>query len=98
MTCSTNMVSGGRNPNCELTCGFPQCGYLIRPKDGRRDGGWCGHPDNRVPPEPGWPNGFTPSVASTGGCDLHTSNNKHETEAAADSLHALVRWRIYVGN
>ena len=74
MTCSTNMVSGGRNPNCELSCGCPQCGHLIRPKDGRRDGGWCGHPDNRVPPGPGWPNGFTPSVASTGGCDLHTSN------------------------
>lgn len=75
MTGSTNMVSGGRNPGYELTCGFPQCGHLIRPKDGRRDGGWCGHADNRVPPEQGWPNGFTPSVASTGGCDLHTSNS-----------------------
>ena len=81
MTCSTNMVSGGRNPNCELTCGFPQCGHLIRPKDGRHDGGWCGHPDNRVPPGPGWPNGFTPSVASTGGCDLHTPNTSLEARA-----------------
>jgi hypothetical protein len=27
---------------------------------------------NRVPPSSGWPNGFTPSVSSTGGCDLHS--------------------------
>ena len=78
MCSSTNMVSGGRNPNRELTCGFPQCRHLIRQKDGRHDGGWCGHPDNRVPPESGWPTGFTPSVASTGGCDLHASNATHE--------------------
>ena len=83
MTCSTNMVSGGRNPNRELTCGFPQCRHLIRPKDGRRDGGWCGHPVNRVPPEPGWPVGFTPSVASTGGCDLHTANSAMRINEAA---------------
>ena len=85
MTCSTNMVSGGRNPNRELTCGFPQCKHLIRPKDGRRDGGWCGHPVNRVPPEPGWPIGFTPSVASTGGCDLHTSNSAMRINEAAQA-------------
>jgi hypothetical protein len=69
-----SFVSGGRNPNYELTCGFPRCGYLIPHRDMRYDGGWCGHADNRVPPCYGWPAGFTPSVASTGGCDLHTSN------------------------
>lgn len=26
---------------------------------------------NRTEPTPGWPDGFTPSVSSTGGCDLH---------------------------
>ena len=90
MTGSTNMVSGGRNPNCELTCGFPQCRHLIRPKDRRRDGGWCGHPDNRVSPEPGCPNGFTPSVASTGGCDLHTSNATADRAVVADTVKPIV--------
>lgn len=66
-----NRVSMGRNPNHELTCGFPRCGHLQSGTN--RDGGWCQHPSNRVPPCEGWPNGFTPSVASSGGCDLHTS-------------------------
>jgi len=72
MTGSTNMVSGGRNPNCELTCDFPRCGWLQRATD--RDGGWCANDANRCKAVPGWPIGFMPSVASTGGCDLHTSN------------------------
>lgn len=75
-----NYVSGGRNPNIELTCGFPVCGYLDQGSN--RNGGWCKHPDNRVPPCSGWPNGFTPSVSSTGGCDLHTSN-VHPANVAA---------------
>jgi hypothetical protein len=66
-----NRVSGGRNPNWEPTCG--SCIRLLRPTDGRGDGGWCQHPENRTPPQSGWPRGFAPSVSSTGGCDLHTS-------------------------
>ncbi len=68
-----SFVSGGRNPNCELTCVFPQCGWLQR--DTERDGGWCRNDANRRPACPGFPAGFNPSVASTGGCDLHTSNS-----------------------
>lgn len=64
--------SGGRNPNWQLTC--YTCAYLIRGTN--RDGGWCGHGANRVPPMQGWPNGFTPSVSSTGGCDLHSENKQ----------------------
>jgi hypothetical protein len=63
----------GRNPNWELTCGFPLCRHLTPGTN--RDGGWCTHRDNRVSPRDGWPDGFMPSVASTGGCDLHTSNS-----------------------
>jgi len=70
---TTNMVSGGRNPNLEPCCDFPRCRYLIRPKDEGRDGGWCGLKENRVSPCAGWPQGFTPSVSSTGGCDRHTA-------------------------
>lgn len=70
--CSTGFVSMGRNPNCELTCGFPKCGHLTEAIF--RNGGWCELRENRVPPCDGWPTGFTPSVASTGGCDRHTSN------------------------
>jgi hypothetical protein len=66
----SDYVSGGRNPNCELTCGFPKCDHLY--KSASQDGGWCEHPANRVPPSAGWPNGFTPSVASTGGCSHHS--------------------------
>jgi hypothetical protein len=66
-----NYVSMGRNPNWQLTCGFPRCGNW---KPGEGAGGWCQHPQNRVPPQPGWPNGFTPSTITTGGCDLHTSS------------------------
>ena len=61
-----NFVSGGRNPNWERTC-F-DCLFLDKGKD--RSGGWCQHPANRVSPMPGWPDGFTPSVSDTGGCDL----------------------------
>jgi hypothetical protein len=71
-------VSMGRNPNCELTCGFPKCDHLIQGKD--RDGGWCNLPSNRVPPMEGFPNGFTPSVASTGGCSKHSKNLEGEME------------------
>lgn len=67
-----NFVSGGRNPNCELTCTFPRCGHLVEDPEHYRTGGWCQNPKNRVPPMRGWPDGFTPSVDSTGGCDLHT--------------------------
>jgi hypothetical protein len=67
------MVSGGLNPNTVLTCGFPVCLYLIRPSDGKSSGGWCGHSANRVPPSPGWPTGFTPSVSCTGGCSYHSA-------------------------
>jgi hypothetical protein len=65
-----NYVSMGRNPNVEPTCCFPRCSWLEK---GDRDGGWCKHPANRVPPSSGWPTGFTPSVASTGGCDRHSA-------------------------
>lgn len=69
-----NFVSGGRNPNCELTCGFPTCGYLTCATN--QDGGWCTHRANRVPPRAGWPDGFMSSVSSTGYCDMHTSNKE----------------------
>lgn len=76
----TNMVSMGRNPNFQHCCGFPLCRHLIIPKKKSHDGGWCGLNENRVPPCPGWPNGFTPSVASTGGCDKHTSNRQESDD------------------
>ena len=63
-----SFVSGGRNPNYQKTCQWPQCYWLTK---GDQDGGWCRHPENRVEPSEGWPNGFTPSVSSTGGCGLH---------------------------
>lgn len=63
-----NFTSMGRNPNWQLTCGFPRCGHL---KKGPQDGGWCSQPENRHPACDGFPNGFERSVASTGGCDLH---------------------------
>jgi hypothetical protein len=81
-TTTNNRVSMGRNPNYELTCGFPRCGHLKSEQD--RSGGWCQHPGNRVPPCDGWPNGFTPSVASTGGCDLHTSTAASVMEKEQD--------------
>lgn len=62
-----DFVSGGRNPNCERVC--QTCQWLHH--DPARDGGWCRNSLNRVPPQSGWPNGFTPSVSSTGGCNLH---------------------------
>jgi hypothetical protein len=62
--------SGGRNPNQQRTCCYPRCAWLM-PAEPGRDGGWCGHKENRRPPEKGWPLGFAPSVASNGGCDLH---------------------------
>jgi hypothetical protein len=61
-----NRVSMGRNFNHEPTCGT--CPHLKR--DGNRWGGWCQHPANRVFAH-GWPQGFTPSMANDGGCDLH---------------------------
>jgi hypothetical protein len=63
-------VSMGRNPNVELTCCAPRCAFLHK---GPQDGGWCRHPENRVEPSEGWPLGFTPSVASTGGCARHSA-------------------------
>lgn len=66
---STNMVSGGRNVNTELCCGFPTCKHLI--PSSNRDGGWCSLPENKVPPCREWPKGFIPSVSSSGGCDKH---------------------------
>ena len=65
-----NYTSMGRNPNWEKTCCAPRCAYL---KKGQQDGGWCEHPKNRRPPSEGMPLGFTPSVMSTGGCDLHSA-------------------------
>ena len=65
-----NFVSGGKNPNVGPTCGYPVCSHL-QPSTGGYDGGWCTLESNRVPPSEGWPTGFTPSVASTGGCDGH---------------------------
>ena len=61
-------VSGGRNPNSEKTCGFPECVHFLK---GDGSGGWCGHTENRVGPSEYWPNGFTPSVCITGGCGNH---------------------------
>lgn len=52
-------VSGGRNPNWQLTCGFPMCHNF---KEGYGSGGWCMIRNG------------TPSVSITGGCDHHTSN------------------------
>lgn len=66
------MTNTWGNPYREPCCDQPRCGHLIPSRD-RRDGGWCGHPKNRVQPQPGWPDGFTPSVASTGTCEYHTS-------------------------
>ena len=65
---NSNFVSMGRNPNCEYVC--QTCGDLKHAEN--RNGGWCQNSANRVPPQPGWLNGFMPSVSSTGGCDLHT--------------------------
>lgn len=62
-------TSMGRDPNVQATCCWPQCQWL---KNGPMDGGWCTHPTNRVPPSGSWTTGFTPSVASTGGCSLHS--------------------------
>jgi hypothetical protein len=62
-----NFVSGGK-PGYYGQCW--NCVFLEKGKD--RDGGWCTNSENRVAPSSGWPNGFTPSVASSGGCDLHT--------------------------
>ena len=65
--------SAGRNPNQEPTCS--SCRYLSRCTDG--DGGWCNHPRNRVNVRSGvFPNGFAPSVFSTGGCSLHSPRPK----------------------
>lgn len=67
----SHFVSGGKNPNVGPTCGHPVCAHLL-PSPPGYDGGWCGLRSNRVPPSEGWPTGFTPCVASTGGCDRHT--------------------------
>ena len=69
-----NFASGGRSPNWQQTCDYPKCRWLTKGKD--RDGGWCDHPENRIPPSKGWPDGFTPSVSSTGGCDLFEKEGK----------------------
>lgn len=60
--------SMGRNMNWDPCC-F-DCPHLIKGGPDRT-GGWCGNPENRVPPSDGWPDGFTPSVAPDGGCDQH---------------------------
>lgn len=64
-----SFTSGGRHPNWQKCC-F-DCEWMSPNLDG--DGGWCTHPENRTKPSGGWPGGFCPSVASTGGCDLHTT-------------------------
>jgi hypothetical protein len=64
---NNNFVSMGRNPNWQSTCCFPRCVFLQK---GPQDGGWCRHSENRRSAS-GMPVGFEPSVASTGGCDLH---------------------------
>lgn len=69
---SVNYASDGRNPNWKPTC--QTCTYLDRGDRGPWAGGWCTNPHNRVPPLAGWPVGFTPSVSSTGGCDLHLTH------------------------
>lgn len=71
MSNPNNRVSTGRNFNHEPTCG--SCSQLERNKKHPSWGGWCQHPANRVEPSPGWPKGFAPSVATDGGCDLHSS-------------------------
>ena len=71
-----NFVSGGLNPNWDAVCAT--CPFLTRSPTG--DGGWCSHSANRVPPMPGWPKGFTPSVFSTGGCDLHPARSTGRPE------------------
>ncbi len=50
-------VSGGRNPNWQLTCGFPLCRNFEK---GHGSGGWCVIRDGK------------PSVSITGGCDRHS--------------------------
>lgn len=71
----SNYTSMGRDPNWQKTCCAPRCMFLAK---GQQNGGWCEHPRNRVV-TPAWPQGFTPSVASTGGCDLHsTKEADHE--------------------
>ena len=69
-----NFVSGGRIESVayDRTCG--SCSWLEK-ADSRHDGGWCSHSNNRVDPQSGWPDGFKPSVSSTGGCDLHPNND-----------------------
>jgi hypothetical protein len=75
-----NFVSGGRNWNWERVC-F-DCIFLIKGEG--RSGGWCRHSANRVPPMQGWPDGFTPSVSDTGGCDLQQrkGENAEQPEGA----------------
>lgn len=60
----TNFESMGRN-YWQNSCGFPRCDYLKGSAE--RSGGWCTNPFNRRAYG-------TPSVCSTGGCDLHTSS------------------------
>jgi hypothetical protein len=60
-----NRVSMGRNER------EPTCRTCVHRKADGSWHGWCQHPDNRTPPSPGWPTGFTPSVTGSGGCDLH---------------------------
>ena len=78
--------SGGRNANIEPTCCFPLCRHL-EPSPLGYSGGWCTLESNRVPPHegwPGWPDGFTPSVSSCGGCDQHQSRPEEEANGSAE--------------
>ncbi len=62
-----NFVSIGKNPNWEKTCYFPKCIYFKN--DLNYNGGWCSAKENKQ-------KFGMPSVASTGGCDLHQSMDK----------------------
>jgi len=72
MANTTHFVSGGRNPNRELTCALPQCRWLD--KGTYRDGGWRTHPANRQPLTNDGNQTFTPSVSSTEGYDPHSES------------------------
>lgn len=69
------MSAGKHTPNGRVSMMAPAgtplcdtCPNLKRASD--RDGGWCQHASNRVVTD-GWPQGFTPSVAWDGSCELH---------------------------
>jgi hypothetical protein len=75
---NTILVSGGRNPNNEICCGFPPCIFWKRDRD--KFFGWCLNRENRVVTAKN-PNGFSPSVGGDGYCNHHTIDLRHASEA-----------------